>query len=139
MSTQTTFRVLGFAGLLPFVVPVLWLATTPTGAYPWLESLVGVYALGIICFLTGSWWGFGLDARSSPALWLSNLVFLAAIALYVFLPAWWALCAALLLFLLFVLEQLSRPIPAPQNAYRQMRLWLTLIAGGSLFGLQLVT
>ncbi len=138
MSPQASFRILGYAGLLPFVVPVAWLALSPVGAYPWLQSLVGVYALGIICFLTGSWWGFGVDARSSPALWLSNLVFLAAVGLFVFAPAWWPFSAAILLLLLFVLEQISRPLPAQQGAYRQMRLWLTLIAGGSMFGLQLV-
>ncbi len=138
MSAQTTFRLLGYAGLLPFVVPVAWLAVAPAGAYPWLEPLVGVYALGIICFLTGSWWGFGLDARSSSALWLSNLVFLAAVGLFVFLPAWWAPSAALLLLLLFALEQIARPLPAQQGAYRRMRLWLTLIAGGSMLGLHLV-
>ena len=139
MSPQSTFRILGYAGLLPFVLPVLWLALSPAGAPSWLASLVGVYALGIICFLTGSWWGFGLDARSSPALWLSNLVFLAAVGLFAFLPHWWPLCAALLLLLLYGLEQISRPIPAQQRDYRQMRLWLTLVAGGSMFGLQLAT
>ena len=139
MSPQSTFRILGYAGLLPFVLPVLWLAVSPAGEYPWLASLVGVYALGIICFLTGTWWGFGLDARSSPSLWLSNGVFLAAVGLFAFLPAWWPLSAAVLLVLLFALERILRSLPEQQASYRQMRMWLTLIAGGSMFGLQMVT
>ena len=138
MSPGNTIRLLGYAGLIPFVLPVAWLAFGGE-PYAWIGKLAGVYALGIICFLTGSWWGLGLGHRPRAAFWASNAVFLAAIALFVLLPEAWPLTAALLLLAIFALERIDGLIPATDSAYRGMRLRLTLVAGASMLGLQLVS
>ena len=134
MSPAITIRLLGYAGLIPFVLPVAWLALGGE-AYPWLATLVGVYALGIICFLTGSWWGLGLAGPASAAFWISNAVFLVAVTLFALLPSGWPLAAALLLLAIFALERVDGLVPATPGDYRTMRLRLTLVAGASMLGL----
>lgn len=56
---------LGFAGLLPFVCPTLFMAVTE-GFYPDLAYAQLAYGASIVSFLGGARWGFALP-ESSPA------------------------------------------------------------------------
>ncbi|XP_031589628.1 transmembrane protein 69-like [Oreochromis aureus] len=56
---------LGFAGLIPFVSPTLFMAVTES-YYPELAYAQLAYAASIISFLGGARWGFALP-ESSPA------------------------------------------------------------------------
>jgi hypothetical protein len=95
------------------------------------------YAFGIICFLTGSWWGMGLLPGSRPALLLSNLYFLIAFFIFLFAVDVWALAAAVLLIGIFLAEQRSSLFPEFPASYRVMRTMLTLIASASMLTIHL--
>lgn len=56
---------LGFAGLIPFVCPTLFMAMTES-YYPELAYAQLAYAASIVSFLGGTRWGFALP-ESSPA------------------------------------------------------------------------
>jgi len=67
-------------------------------------ELLANYALAIVCFLVGIWWGIALIRRSAAILTLSNAVVIIAFAgrsLLNYSP-FFLLCAALLVFTLLV-------------------------------------
>ncbi len=134
-DSTLTFRLLGYGGLVPFVVPAILIVAGvgPLGSLLWL---VNAYAFGIVCFLTGSWWGMALESGRWRALVMSNLYFLAAVGVFVFLPTWWPLVAAVLLIALYFAELDSRLLPPPSPAYRRLRLHLTVVASASMFTVQ---
>ncbi len=130
-----TLRLLGYGGLIPFVVPAI-LLVADTGPLPILLWIVNAYAFGIVCFLTGSWWGMALQSGRPRALVMSNLYFLAAAAVFVFAPAWWPLIAAVLLVALYLAEQHTSLFAPTSPAYRGLRAQLTAIASLSLLAVQ---
>lgn len=131
MHKRKTIQLLGFAGLAPFVVPAMLTLTNPTYsgfAIPVAET----YAFGIICFLTGSWWGMGFDKENTPAIVLSNVFFILAFVGLMLLPAWWSLAASILLAGIFVLERSQSLFPDLPLYYRTMRAVLTLTSSCSM-------
>jgi len=130
-SSQRVINTLGYAGLIPFVIPAL-LIILGSEHSQFLTSLVASYAFGIICFLTGSWWGMGLLPGSRSALLLSNLYFLIALFIFLFAFEVWALAAAVLLIGIFLAEQRSSLFPEFPASYRAMRTMLTLFASASM-------
>lgn len=136
MSDATsTIRLLGYGGLIPFAVPAS-LIVAGIGPLPILLWIVNAYAFGIVCFLTGSWWGMALKSGRSRALVMSNLYFLAAAAVFLFAPAWWPLLAAVLLVALYLAEQHTALFPPTPPAYRSLRAQLTVVASLSLLAVQ---
>ena len=136
LSSQRVINTLGYAGLIPFVIPTL-LIILGSEHSQFLTSLVGSYAFGIICFLTGSWWGMGLLPGSRSALILSNLYFLIAFFIFVFALEVWSLAAAVLLIGIFLAEQRSSLFPDFPASYRAMRTLLTLIASACMLAIHL--
>jgi len=130
-SSQRVINTLGYAGLIPFVVPAL-LIILDSEHSSFLITFTGSYAFGIICFLTGSWWGMGLLPGSRLALLLSNLYFLIAFFIFLFAAEVWALAAAVLLVGIFLAEQRSSLFPEFPTSYRLMRAVLSLIASASM-------
>ncbi len=132
-----TYRVLGYGGLIPFFVPAILIVAGigPLGTLLWL---VNAYAFGIVCFLTGSWWGMALESSRWRALVMSNLYFLTAAGIFVFVPTWWPVVAAVLLVALFFAEQDSSLLPSLSPAYRRLRLHLTVVASLSMLAVQYV-
>jgi hypothetical protein len=122
---------LGYAGLIPFVVPALLLLGDFGRTELW-QSIAGAYAFGIIAFLAGSWWGMALPPGTRVLLLLSNVYFLLALACYLLAPQWWPLAAAVLLLAIFLTEQNTALMPTFAHSYRKLRGRLTLIAGGSM-------
>jgi hypothetical protein len=134
-AAQQVIRGLGYAGLIPFVVPAIVAVTAPAQA----EMAVAIaehYALAIICFLCGSWWGAARMSNSRAALLLSNAYLLLALALFLFTREWWSLAAALLLAGAWLCEQNGRLFPKNSPEYRRMRAILTLFAAASMLLIQ---
>jgi hypothetical protein len=131
-------RALGYGGLIPFVLPAL-LVVSGSGHGPAVTALAGSYALAIICFICGSWWGMAQASATRATLWLSNAYLLLALLLYLFASQWWSLSAALLLLGAWVCEQSSGLFPAYPRDYRRLRAMLTLVAASSMGILQFAT
>lgn len=129
-------RFLGVAGLVPFVLPALLVATGSELAAP-ASRLADGYALAIICFLAGSWWGMAQATRIRATLVLSNLYLLLALALYLVVTEWWPLSAMLLLIGAWLCEQTRFLFPEFPPGYRRMRTLLTLGAAASMGVIQI--
>jgi len=135
-SSRQVANLLGIAGLIPFVAPAALVAIGSENAE--LYRRIGeVYAFGIICFLTGSWWGMSLKRENGRALLLSNLYFLAAFFVFLFAAQWWSLAAAVLLMSLFFAENSGSLFPDLDAHYRKLRAILTMVAGVSMLTLYL--
>lgn len=130
MARSTTIA-LGIAGLAPFVAPALLVASGSSLSTA-AAQFAAVYALTIICFLAGSWWGMAQGSGVRATLLLSNAYLLLALALYLLLPRWWALAAMLLLLGAWLCEQNGRLFPGYPEYYRRLRTALTLVAAGSM-------
>lgn len=123
---------LGWAGLLPFVAAPVALVLLPDAA-ALVVSGVATYALAILCFLAGAWWGIALLRRYPGVLIASNAVVIAGWLGYLFLPPDWALCLLALLLAATVLFERSHPMFRPQPAYyAALRLRLSVVATPSL-------
>lgn len=135
-ASRPVIRLLGYAGLIPFVLPVLLvLAGWQHAALA--RGAAEIYAFGIVSFLCGSWWGLSLRDDSPRAFWLSNLFFLLAFFIYLVASAWWPLAAAIILISLLFAEQgqgLFSPFPPH---YRKLRIQLSAVAAASMLLLQL--
>lgn len=135
-SAQRVTNGLGYAGLIPFIVPAAMIAAGSDHS-AFLVSFTGAYAFGIICFLTGSWWGMALVPGSRSALLLSNLHFLIAFFIFLFASQIWSIAAAVLLLGVYLAEQHCSLFSEFPKAYRKMRAILTLFAGVSMLGIQI--
>jgi hypothetical protein len=130
-SAQFVTRLLGVAGLVPFVLPALLVASGSELAALSARIAAG-YALAIICFLAGSWWGMAQASGNRATLILSNLYLLLALALYLFAIEWWPLAAMLLLLGAWACEQSKLLFPAFPPTYRHLRILLTLGSAASM-------
>lgn len=138
MLTRHVTRILGYAGLIPFVVPAL-LVLFGTQHASLSNSIAEAYSFGIVSFLCGSWWGMALRSGSRKTLILSNAYFIVAFLVFVFLPNWWSLTAALLLISISITEQSLVRLFALPRFYRRMRVVLTAVASASMLTLHLAT
>ena len=127
---------LGYAGLIPFVIPALVVVIDSEHSTLALR-IAEAYAFGIISFLTGSWWGMALSRGAGKALLLSNLYFLVGLLIFVFALQWWALAAAILLMSIYFAEQTSPVFSDLESRYRKMRGILTMVASASMLTLHL--
>ena len=126
---------LGYAGLLPFVIPAL-LVAAGSGHAETAAAIAGVYAFGIVSFLCGSWWGFALTPTSGALQLLSNVLFLFALGAFLLAPGWWPLIAALLLAVIYLVERGSTAMPSFSDDYRVLRRNLSLVASLSMLTVQ---
>ena len=123
---------LGRCGLLPFVAAPIAIFLHPEQA-AFYARVLAVYALSIICFLVGVWWGLGLIRRNASALVLSNLVVIVAFAGHIGLTdaGFMGLCSVL--FPLTVLLERTLALFRAQPAYyARLRGQLTVVATLSL-------
>jgi len=72
-AVPRTATLLGVAGLTPFCALPLAIWLDPHHGRLYAELLAN-YALAILCFLVGIWWGLALIRRSASALVASNAV-----------------------------------------------------------------
>ncbi len=131
MSARSIIQALGYAGLIPFMIPAV-LVITGSDHTDLTIVIAEAYAFGIICFLTGSWWGMASRADRRSVILLSNIYFITAFLLLFLTPEWWSFAASILLIGIFALEQIDRLFPSLPHYYRKMRSILTLISGSSM-------
>jgi hypothetical protein len=127
-NLPTTARMLGYAGLIPFcglpIAMLLW----PAHLSLWLNLLAN-YALAILCFLPGVWWGLALIRRSSAALLASNALVVATFLGKSLLGEQLFLLQACAMFCLLLVFERAHPMFGRQPAYySRMRLQLTVVA-----------
>lgn len=77
---------LGYSGLIPFVLGPLWLTLAPQSAPDWLDRVWLDYVSLLAAFLAGTFWGFALPAVQGPNGLLG--IFIASLLLVL---AWLAL------------------------------------------------
>jgi hypothetical protein len=58
---------LGYAGLIPFLIGPGWLYFAPASAPLWLDRAWTHYVALLAAFLAGTFWGFALSAIQGPA------------------------------------------------------------------------
>jgi hypothetical protein len=125
-------KALGRAGLLPFLMAPALVYLDPNHSSLYGTALAS-YALAIVCFLVGSWWGLALIRRGASTLVLSNAVVIVAFFGHALLPTpgFLALCAALYPATILV-ERRGRVFRAQPHYYASLRLQLTIVATASL-------
>ena len=129
-------RLLGYLGLIPFVVPAILVAID--SSYSALSQLITqVYAFGIISFLTGCWWAQALSNCKPALLLFSNLFFLTSFFVFFMAEQWWALTAAILLICILLTEKTSSLFADLPQHYRNMRVILTLFSSLSMLAVHL--
>ena len=57
---------LGYTGLVPFVLGPAWLTFSPQTAPEWLDAAWAGYVTLLAAFLAGTFWGFALPAIEGP-------------------------------------------------------------------------
>ena len=130
MGYPAPVQVLGYAGLVPFV---LFAAAAIYSDAVLVREVLAIYSFGIFAFLTGSWWGIALLRADVTVLVLCNVIFLVATGLFIALEGRdWFIASGLLFVLLYVLE-CRLPVFQRQPAYyRILRGRLTLVVSASL-------
>src|SRR5258708_27092656 len=66
MRLPLIVTLLGYAGLIPFVLGPLWLSVSPASAPVWLDRAWIDYVTLLAAFLAGTFWGFALPAVQGP-------------------------------------------------------------------------
>lgn len=66
MRLPLIVTLLGYAGLVPFVLGPLWLTVAPGSAPEWLDRAWTSYVTLLAAFLAGTFWGFALPAIEGP-------------------------------------------------------------------------
>lgn len=99
--------VLGYAGLVPFVIGPLWLTVSPETAPAWLDRGWTHYVTLLAAFLAGTFWGFALPAIEGPngilGVFIASALMLLTWLTMVLAPAW----QLYLLALVFLLQLLA--------------------------------
>lgn len=67
MRLPLTVTLMGYLGLVPFVLAPLWLSVSPATAPAWLDDVWLHYVTLIAAFLAGTFWGFALPAVEGAA------------------------------------------------------------------------
>jgi hypothetical protein len=124
---------LGWAGLLPFVaapVALYWSA----GYSTLVGAALAAYALAILCFLAGAWWGIALLRQRPAILVVSNVVVIIACLGFILLDLRDSLFLLALLLAGTVGLERRHPMFEPQpDYYAGLRLRLSVVASLSLW------
>lgn len=131
-SLTKTATCLGWMGLLPFVtapVALYWSAEQATLIGPALTA----YALAILCFLCGAWWGIALLRHQPAILIISNLIVIIACLGFALLGQRAVLLLLAVLMLVTVGFERLHPMFHPQpDYYAALRMRLSGVASLSL-------
>jgi hypothetical protein len=111
MKLPRIVSLLGYAGLIPFLIAPLWLSFAPHSAPPWLDTVWHAYVAMVAGFMAGTFWGFALPAVEGPA-GLLGLAIAAVLMLLAWgalsLPFYWSLIALAGVFLLLLVADFWR-------------------------------
>lgn len=67
MRLPLSVTLIGYAGLIPFLLGPAWLAWAPASVPDWLDAVWLSYCALIAAFMAGSMWGFSLPACEGAA------------------------------------------------------------------------
>ena len=67
MRLPLLVSVLGYAGLVPFILGPAWLQLSPETVPAWLDRAWITYVTLLAAFLAGTFWGFALPAIEGPS------------------------------------------------------------------------
>lgn len=67
MNLPPSVLLLGYSGLIPFLIGPLWLTLSPGSAPQWLDIAWLNYVALIASFMAGTFWGFALPASQGVA------------------------------------------------------------------------
>jgi hypothetical protein len=130
MKLPPLLYVLGYAGLLPFVVGPLWLSIAPASAPLWLDRAWLLYAALIAAFMAGSFWGLALIVIENPAgQWglLLSAAFMLLSWFSVLLPFPLSLAALTAVFVMLAAAEIWRErVLDRSNSYFRLRMVLTI-------------
>ena len=127
---------LGYAGLVPFVLGPLWLTVAPATAPEWLSAAWAGYVTLLAAFLAGTFWGFALPAIEGPNGLIGMFIASALLVLTwvtMIVTSVWQLYGLALVFLLLLLadywrERTLDTVPG----YFKLRTTLTVGAVASI-------
>jgi hypothetical protein len=107
MRLPLIVTLLGYAGLIPFVLGPLWLTVAPASAPAWLDRAWSDYVTLLAAFLAGTFWGFALPAVQGPngilGMFIASALMLLTWVSMAFAPA----IQLYLLALVFLLQLLA--------------------------------
>jgi hypothetical protein len=131
-AVPRTAVLLGALGLLPFIGLAL-LIVVEAGTLSTWQALLRGYALAIVSFLAGVWWGLSLLRRQVAPMVLGNLIVIGAWAGQVLLSPAPALVLLTALLLAEWLAERRLALFRPQPVYyARLRTVLTLVASTCL-------
>lgn len=81
MDLPRAVLLLGYSGLIPFLLGPAWLSFAPGSAPQWLDAAWLSYTALIASFMAGTFWGFALPASQGPAGQLGLLISVALMLL----------------------------------------------------------
>jgi len=107
MRLPLIVTLLGYAGLIPFVLGPAWLTFAPETAPAWLDRAWTDYVTLLAAFLAGTFWGFALPAIQGPngilGVFIASALMLLTWVTMVLAPAY----QLYLLALVFLLQLLA--------------------------------
>jgi hypothetical protein len=135
MRLPLIVTLMGYAGLIPFLLGPLWLSVSPASAPEWLDRVWLHYVTLIAAFLAGTFWGFALPAIQGPA-GIAGLViasfFLAVTWLAMSLPAVQLHLLAVVFLLLLIGDFWRERTLDTLPGYFRLRATLTVGAIGAI-------
>src|SRR5689334_13040888 len=127
---------LGYAGLVPFVLGPLWLTLDPAGAPTWLDRAWTNYVTLLAAFLAGTFWGFALPAIEGPngilGMFIASLLLLLTWVTMVLAPAYQLYLLALVLLLQLLADYWRERTLDTVPGYFRLRVTLTVGAIASI-------
>lgn len=120
---------LGYAGLIPFLIGPAWLSLSPDTAPGWLDQLWLMYAAMMASFMAGTFWGMALLVAEGPkgqvGMVMSGALMLLAWGSLA-LSFRGSLCALAVVFVLLALAEIWRErVLDPLSGYFTLRATLT--------------
>ena len=127
---------LGYAGLVPFVLGPLWLTLDPAGAPTWLDRAWTHYVTLLAAFLAGTFWGFALPAIEGPngilGVFIASLLLLLTWVTMVLAPAYQLYLLALVLLMQLLADYWRERTLDTIPGYFRLRATLTVGAIASI-------
>lgn len=136
MRLPLIVTLLGYAGLIPFVLGPLWLTLDPAGAPTWLDRAWTNYVTLLAAFLAGTFWGFALPAIEGPngilGMFIASLLLLLTWVTMVLAPAYQLYLLALVLLLQLLADYWRERTLDTVPGYFRLRVTLTVGAIASI-------
>lgn len=135
MRLPLIVTLMGYVGLIPFLIGPLWLSASPATAPAWLDRVWLHYVTLIAAFLAGTFWGFALPAIQGPAGIAGLLIasfFLGVTWLAMSLPALQLHLLAVVFLLLLIGDFWRERTLDTLPGYFKLRATLTVGAIGSI-------